>query len=151
MFFKKIASGYGGLKAKMSYTQALMVFWHPEGLNIYISITFRMPRHGQVTNTQNARVPGCQEMYMASCQGNRVENEGWIMGMITVNQKHASYPSMLEAKRFRPLDIKSVALHGISSRNIMFQNGSVDIIDVVINLNSLDTFPNRLITKGLQK
>jgi len=51
----------------------------------------------------------------------------------------------------RSLLNKSVALHGIYSRNIMFQNGSVDIIDVVINLNSLDTFPNRLITKGLQK
>ena len=47
------------------------------------------------------------------------------------NQMRTSYPSMVEAKRFRPLDIKSVALHGISSRNIVFQNGSVDIIDVI--------------------
>ena len=74
-----------------------------------------------------------------------------MMCEITTNQKRTSYPSILEAERFRSLDNKSVALHGISSRNIMFQNGSVDIIDVVINLNSLDTFPNRLITKGLQK
>ncbi len=67
------------------------------------------------------------------------------------NQKHTHVLLMLNAKRSRPLDIKSVALHRISSRNIVFQNGSVDIIDGIKSLNNMATLSNSLIATGLQK
>ena len=74
-----------------------------------------------------------------------------MMCEITTNQKRTSYPSILEAERFRSLDNKSVALHRISSRNMMFQKEGVDIIGAIRNFNNMAIFSNRLITKGLQK
>ena len=73
------------------------------------------------------------------------------MGMKIADQKRTHVPSMLKAKRHRPLDNKSVALHRISSRNMVFQKEGVDIVGAIRNLNNMAIFSNRLITKGLQK
>lgn len=74
-----------------------------------------------------------------------------LFGKMMINQAHRNRVSIPQVRGYRPLDNKSVALHRISSRNMVFQKEGVDIIGTIRNLNNMAIFSNRLITKGLQK